>query len=82
MSTQLGLYFIEMLLKAAEKSPTGLWPSLIPPSLMMCRMPMRMSSPLPPPRGRPAIVSRAYRRTQGSGDERACSSECVREYGK
>lgn len=33
---------------------------------------MRMSSPLPPPRGRPASVSRANRRHSGSSAVRAC----------
>jgi hypothetical protein len=45
---------------------------LMPFSRMTFRMPWRMSSPLPPPRGKPAAARRAYRRPQGSLSWRAC----------
>lgn len=41
----------------------------------------RMSSPLPPPRGRPASVSRAKRRHRGSDAVRACGGRQGRQVG-
>ena len=50
----------------AAEAVTGRWPSRMPLSRMMLRMPMRMASPSPPPRGSPASASRASWRHPGS----------------
>ena len=51
---------------------TGRWPSRMPFSRMMWRMPMRMASPSPPPRGRQASAIRASTLLNGSALPLAC----------
>mmetsp|Transcript_3995 Transcript_3995/g.10989 ORF Transcript_3995/g.10989 Transcript_3995/m.10989 type:complete len:257 (+) Transcript_3995:2083-2853(+) len=53
-------------------SMPGRWPSLMPCCRMMLRMPRRMSSPLPPPRGRNMRQARSRARTAPSA---ACAAK-------
>ena len=57
-----------------ERSRTGRWPSRMPFSRMTCKMPMRMASPSPPPRGKPARLMRAKSLLSGLLAVRDCAT--------